>query len=260
VSQADIAALFAQVWATPDDDAVRLVLADALLSIGDPRGELIQLQCHPQRAPATRVMRLIQAHGLTWLGRLRGAVLPVGYERGFLASCVVASDTGVIGADEWSTVHTVELQIAGAELLAHPVMRSLRRISQLEPPALRHLLDHAPAATIARLDSLGVARPWSSLPALCAQLVRLPALRSVELVDPRRTWLRRGADDRLSVMEVEYDPLLLDVLPRLPADQLTHLVVDDIPDDQLDLVRDRAAAQHRLVTLDLRPHAPVYDY
>ena len=38
-----IDALFRAVWTHPDDDA-KLVLADALLALGDPRGELIRLQ------------------------------------------------------------------------------------------------------------------------------------------------------------------------------------------------------------------------
>lgn len=41
----DEAALLAAVAAAPDDDAPRLVFADLLSSRGDPRGELIALQC-----------------------------------------------------------------------------------------------------------------------------------------------------------------------------------------------------------------------
>ncbi len=37
-------ALFAEVYARPDDDAPRLVLADHLLELGDPRGEFLALQ------------------------------------------------------------------------------------------------------------------------------------------------------------------------------------------------------------------------
>lgn len=36
--------LFREVYARPEDDAVRAVLADALLAADDPRGELIALQ------------------------------------------------------------------------------------------------------------------------------------------------------------------------------------------------------------------------
>ena len=41
--------LFAEVYANPDDDQVRRVLADALLATGDPRGELILFQLEPDK-------------------------------------------------------------------------------------------------------------------------------------------------------------------------------------------------------------------
>ena len=129
MSDERILELFRQVYATPDDDHVRHVLADALLSIGDPRGELIQLQLQPQGDEALRAMRLLQRHGMTWLGGLRGPIVPLAYERGFLASCIVVADCGaVLDRPEWSTVHTIQLASGHAGFALHPGMRSLRRL------------------------------------------------------------------------------------------------------------------------------------
>jgi len=49
------AELLRQVWANPSDDHVRRVLADALISEGDPRGELILVQapCTPSSSIVT---------------------------------------------------------------------------------------------------------------------------------------------------------------------------------------------------------------
>jgi uncharacterized protein (TIGR02996 family) len=136
-----IAELFRQVYAHPDDDHVRQVLSDALVLIGDPRGELIQLQLHPSADLERRAMQLIQRHGLTWLGGLRGAVVPLAYERGFLARCMVVTEdvVSVAGCDEWSTVHTIELSSGSRGFVLHPVMRALRRLVGVSPNVLLDL-------------------------------------------------------------------------------------------------------------------------
>lgn len=61
--------LLAAIRARPDDDAPRLVYADFLLEEGDPRGELIMLQCQG-KADDPRVAELIAAQERTWV---RGA-------------------------------------------------------------------------------------------------------------------------------------------------------------------------------------------
>lgn len=63
--------LLAAILETPDDDAPRLVYADWLQGHGDPRGELIQLQCQLAAAPDDDRRRnikiaenkLLEAHG-----------------------------------------------------------------------------------------------------------------------------------------------------------------------------------------------------
>jgi uncharacterized protein (TIGR02996 family) len=72
------AALLARIFAAPDDDAPRLVYADWLTDQGDPRGELIALQCQlaaspegaPRRALKTRERQLLAVHGDRWAAPL----------------------------------------------------------------------------------------------------------------------------------------------------------------------------------------------
>jgi len=82
-------ALYAAVHASPDDDAPRAVLADALQDAGDPRGELIALQLREAAGTATpemraRVQSLIVTHGRRWLGDVRPIARYVEFRRGFL--------------------------------------------------------------------------------------------------------------------------------------------------------------------------------
>jgi len=93
------AALLAEIIADPRAIAPRLVYADALIEAGDPRGELIQLQCalegldadNPARdaleAPAADLLAL---HGPAWTRKLRERCAlhdnpsELGYRRGFV--------------------------------------------------------------------------------------------------------------------------------------------------------------------------------
>ena len=73
-------------FAAPDDDAIRAVLGDALLSQGDPRGELIVLQLQPA-SPArdARIDRLVELYGVEWLGPLRALANRAQFARGCIA-------------------------------------------------------------------------------------------------------------------------------------------------------------------------------
>lgn len=156
VTDPDLAALFAQVYADPADDAARAVLADALLAIGDPRGELIAAQLQPAADSGRRAMRLIQQHGLTWLGALRDVVVPVAYERGFVASCVVVAEVAAhLAHPEWATVHTIELPPARVGFAPRPHMRALRRLSRVPPAVLLELAnDHHAALQAIAVDAV----------------------------------------------------------------------------------------------------------
>ena len=73
-------ALLRQILDRPDDREVREIYADALLSRGDPRGELIALDLAGKRAAAAVVRR---AHAATWWPEL--ANLPFATRGGFVA-------------------------------------------------------------------------------------------------------------------------------------------------------------------------------
>jgi uncharacterized protein (TIGR02996 family) len=86
-------ALWDEVLARPDEDAPRRVLADALQQRGDPRGELIALQCQLAGIPedergaeelalVDRCKKLISEHGLKWLEGWPLDAIP-DFERGF---------------------------------------------------------------------------------------------------------------------------------------------------------------------------------
>jgi uncharacterized protein (TIGR02996 family) len=95
-------AFLTNIRENPDDDTPRLIYSDWLTEQGDPRGELIRVQCElarldsadPRRRPLTRRANgLVRRHGPTWrksLPSFRG-VRWSGFERGFIARAVVSS-------------------------------------------------------------------------------------------------------------------------------------------------------------------------
>jgi len=141
----NVEALLQAIYDAPDDDAPRLVYADALLERGDPRGELITLQCRlaqrEDRELRKREQELLEAHGKQWLGELAPVVM-AGYrfERGFLAECRVENRhldriRKLVGHRAWSTVRN----LAGSAAIAlHPVMRSLRTLAFVSYEARNH--------------------------------------------------------------------------------------------------------------------------
>nr|HEX4316534.1 TIGR02996 domain-containing protein [Kofleriaceae bacterium] len=111
MSRDPLAALFAAVDAAPDDDAPRRVLADALLELGDPRGELIALQLAPVLDDA-RIRALLDAHRAEWAGKL-DLIGDVVFERGFPARVTIGGPAVVkLGALQLRpTIHTLALRL-----------------------------------------------------------------------------------------------------------------------------------------------------
>ncbi|MFT3708261.1 MAG: TIGR02996 domain-containing protein [Archangium sp.] len=116
----DEAALFANVYADPSNDAPRLVLADFLTERGDPRGEFITLQC---TAPGTDVKRekaLLKEHEKKWLGAIAPVLAKdVEWKRGFpvkgRALFKAQRDADKFGnAPEWATFEELEWSEPGA--------------------------------------------------------------------------------------------------------------------------------------------------
>lgn len=248
-----VADLLRQIYEHPADDELRLVLADALMATGDPRGEFIQLQIQPAHDLARRAMRLIQQHGLTWLGRLRGKVVPIGYDRGFLAHCHVYDESGVTGLDEWATVHTIELGEVTGEFVLDPVMRSLRRLDQIGPQLVQRVIE-ATTDLPRRVEQLGYrGGDWiGDLPARYRQLDRLPALRAVHGDGVR---IERGPDGRLSTLSIAFGPfpeepaMFEPWLRTFPADAFSRLVVMNLSGERMAAIRELAPR----VQLRLRP-------
>ena len=76
---------------SPDDDAPRLVYADALMRAGDPRGELIALQMSSAEGAAERAAELLALHRAQWIDALPNVEDAV-FERGFATSVVLRGD------------------------------------------------------------------------------------------------------------------------------------------------------------------------
>jgi uncharacterized protein (TIGR02996 family) len=98
----DLAALWREVAAARDDLSPRLVLADALIERGDPRGELIALQCAGADASVVmggevpdnvreRVAELVATHWNAWLGDAAHVLVRQGsrFANGMLALALV---------------------------------------------------------------------------------------------------------------------------------------------------------------------------
>jgi len=142
--------LLAAVWASPKDDAPRLVYADFLQERGDPRGELIALQCQPKldTVKRKRMRELQRQHAGKWLGPLEPAVLEnktIQFERGFLSLCTVHTSWGL---------HIDDLvdprERATRALSNHPAWATLREVRMAK------LGKRTRAPLIAHLEQLGV--------------------------------------------------------------------------------------------------------
>ncbi len=125
--------LLEAIYASPDDDAPRLVYADALLERGDPRGELIVRQCRGDAASD-----LVEQYGDAWLGELAGVVMTATYERGFLARVTIREPrddkaiAALVGHPLWRTVRKLR---GSAAIALHPSMTALRVLHVEREPA-----------------------------------------------------------------------------------------------------------------------------
>ncbi len=171
--------LFAAVYARPDDDQPRAVLADYLQECGDPRGEFIALQLARARGgPRTkREGELLRASGRDWLGAIEPLVLKskLAFERGFVARCAVRNDAAAVldqlgRRPEWATVTDVDVSAIGyysrTFVAQMPALRALRgtEVAHLpqEHATLAELdlksLDASAVTTLAALDGFGALR------------------------------------------------------------------------------------------------------
>lgn len=135
-----IQALLARVYADPAAEPLRRVVADALLELGSPRGELIalQLEQEPETSTRERIAELLAAHAERWLGPLRpcfGPWSPPRFQRGFPASGTLqgtaTADPSLLQDPRWSTFEKLDVgEVSwGEELVlgrSWPVLTHLR--------------------------------------------------------------------------------------------------------------------------------------
>jgi len=170
-------ALFAQLLEHPDDDAPRLVYADVLSGAGDPRGELIALQCRLAATPddgARRRIRiaenkLLAAHGPAWEREVREAVgdeiFELTWRRGFIHHLTT----------RFEALDHVAAVVEAAPLLRSWTATSLQPLRDVESLAV---LFAVPA--FAQLDTLHVGLPvGNSLAFAVAESPHLHGLRSL---------------------------------------------------------------------------------
>lgn len=132
--------LYRAVYEAPGDDSRKHVLADALQTQGDPRGDFIALQLRGSVIARRRSDKLLARHREAFLGALRTVVVnPVNphhvertnerWEKGFVAECTVRLSSEAAGFLEWATVQTLHL-FEGPEPLGllSPHLISLRSV------------------------------------------------------------------------------------------------------------------------------------
>jgi uncharacterized protein (TIGR02996 family) len=222
-------ALLAALHAAPADDAPRLVYADWLSERGDPRGELILLQCARARTgepPLAREEELLARHTASWLGPLEPWVARAGarFARGFLDGVRLraALPDALLDDTRLATVTTIEYparttvaELVGSQLSAEGRLASLvslrtraaresgdldaicatpvgRRLCRLEGGALHH----QPRRSTARRRARRLARRRTRNPARRAR----PRRRSFDghAEAHRRPRDRRHRRDRLT--------------------------------------------------------------
>ena len=194
----DEAALLADVYENPRDDAPRLVLADLLIERGDPRGEFIAMQCGGPRDPK-KEKALVKAHGKKWLGPLASVLtVDVEFRRGFpavgTAKFKAQRDVEKFGqAPEWATFEELDWSFPGAASLdqrrwiAH-VAPSMRWLKRAHGPFLPLLLA---AKEPWLFESLAT---WLAEPAnakALAETTLFPHLKTLELTGiPEARWFQ----------------------------------------------------------------------
>lgn len=132
--------LLQRIYEDPDDDEARLVYADALIEMNNPRGEAIAIGFKVAGGNARvtdrrRLDELIERHGAEWLGdarRVLDATRDVDFEKGFPAVLRTRWDARwkeVIDSPQLSTVRIVDTTGAYADFrdtLSSPTMRNVR--------------------------------------------------------------------------------------------------------------------------------------
>lgn len=233
-------ALLAAIVANPDDDELRLVYADALERRGDPRGELIQLQCRlasgtaaDAPAAAARVTELLALHGSDWLAPL--AIVPnAGFDfaRGFVESLSGHFPVATVAAEEL---------LERAPLLSRLALtiHGQRERGELAKPRSTALLARARQLTI-RGRHAGNTRDARGP---IADLRQLAAIPFVQLRQLRLESLRTRPDELVALLQSPALAALesLALVLRMPPDEVRAVApaIASLPLRSLDLSGNR---------------------
>ena len=181
----------AWVMADPDDLGRRAPWADWLLERGDPRGELLALQLAERALTPKenkRVASLVKAHGMSWIGKLKGVADQLEFERGVLTGCRIAAvPEGRVAPDDphWATIERMTVpSYTVAPVLAARLLKCVPRLTALEEPSPAFLMDVMRAGA-PRLERVGFdVRFHVGLPSTDLELLakaKLPALRGLRV-------------------------------------------------------------------------------
>jgi len=200
----------------PEDDGVRLVMADQLLETGDPLGEFIVLQCSPTPDEA-RIGELLATHGRSWELSLGGHIesgatrfergLPVAVRMSREAARLIPTEPG----PAWRTVREIDWaavtwSVVHAQWLAHPHLRGVTRMRRVELFWAR-LMGQPPS--VSRLELCGPVGPQGSgmhAPAdVFDRLALLPSLSWLELRDADEDDVSLCASSRLATKLARFD-------------------------------------------------------
>jgi uncharacterized protein (TIGR02996 family) len=163
--------LLAAVYATPTDDAPRLVFADHLAQRGDPRGEFINLQLaraagRADDATRARELALLAESGGQWVGRagIAFAADHVVFRRGFPAYAKLPRTRtvlpSVVGDPAWSTLEVVDVRwnsTAGTSRSAlHDIVDAARGLRAVLGVPATFLASLADIARLERIEGVAV--------------------------------------------------------------------------------------------------------
>jgi hypothetical protein len=262
------ASLLAEILADPASDPARQVLADELITRGDPRGELVQidfalagpLSIRKRAALRARRAELVRDHGKAWWPFALATLV----RRGFIEAAsrtlaqILAAGDALFAAEPVVELAVNELGgSAGARELAHAAWMS--RVRRL---VVRGLDDDGFAALVAApacqgLESLNVTANQLSGDAVASLADHLPACRTLVLtandlgddgIAGVRAWRHVTAVETLYLSECELSTEGVAALLAAPLPALSKLALNlnELGDD---IAAVFAASAHHLPAL-----------
>lgn len=209
--------LLSQIHREPDNDDARRVYADWLVEQGDPRGELIHLQCERAAGRGTGAMarregQLLKEHKKSWLDGLERLARNehIELERGFVASIALGPDRAPLGATVelpiWSLIREVAFlgpnarYLRAESLLAWLTGARLVSLRSLHGLSLRALVALAASPAVPALEVVGLhghpetsdssARIWTKVDGPGVARVRCVSVAATEYYHPQpHQWL-----------------------------------------------------------------------